>query len=350
MNMGICRNRACPNAALAQPIERYPGPGEYCPDCGESLTPYVQLGDRAESLRVIESLGSLKIFPAAGEAEPTKPEPPPAPAPAPASADGAKAPRPRKFVLALLAGAIVATLGIASIVRLSASPRSAALHVCASDLTARAATDVLGAYSRHHSGAPLEITNDRGCTVRFVARTTTNDANVFAHDGIVAVVNPQNPIATIDARDLRNILRGALTDWSQLGGTPGVIVPLMVDDSSDEAQATRATLMRDAVIAPRVRRVHSSADIVRLIASASGRNIIGIVPFSAAVPAKVLRVGDAPAPSTLSIGERRYPYTVALAIEDASHEREAADLIRFAQSAEARSVLVADGLVGKGGL
>src|SRR5260370_10682580 len=39
MTQGICRNPTCPAAANAKPVERYPGPGEYCPECGELLEP-----------------------------------------------------------------------------------------------------------------------------------------------------------------------------------------------------------------------------------------------------------------------------------------------------------------------
>ena len=39
MTAGLCRNEACSLAAEANPVERYPGPGEYCPQCGERLEP-----------------------------------------------------------------------------------------------------------------------------------------------------------------------------------------------------------------------------------------------------------------------------------------------------------------------
>jgi O-antigen ligase len=36
---GVCRKTACQNGAIAAPVELYPGPGEYCPECGERLDP-----------------------------------------------------------------------------------------------------------------------------------------------------------------------------------------------------------------------------------------------------------------------------------------------------------------------
>ncbi|GAC1403479.1 MAG: hypothetical protein NVSMB64_05320 [Candidatus Velthaea sp.] len=343
MNTGLCRNPACTNAVLAQPIPRYPGAGEFCPDCGELLLPSFENAKPADALRIFKEPGALETLPLLPGKVPGTP-----PASAPEKKRGLP-PRVRAAMLPL--GVIIALLGIAALLRLGAPARATTLHVCTSDLTARAAHDIVRAYARRHtSGLPLEITNAGACDVRFVSGASDNDPNVIARDGIVAVVNPQNPIAKLDARVVRDIFSGARTDWSRVGGAGGTIVPLIADENSDETRAARATLLRDAAIAPGVQRLRSSADIVRAVAGASGRNLIGIVAFSAAVPAKVLAIEDAQAPSAVSIADRRYPYTVAIAIEDASHAREGEDLIRFAQSDEAQSSLVADGLVGKGRL
>ena len=42
MEQGICHNPVCPSAERATPVDRYPGPGEYCPECGELLQPIVK--------------------------------------------------------------------------------------------------------------------------------------------------------------------------------------------------------------------------------------------------------------------------------------------------------------------
>jgi DNA-directed RNA polymerase subunit RPC12/RpoP len=36
---GVCENASCSKAATGEQIERYPGPGEYCPECGSRLMP-----------------------------------------------------------------------------------------------------------------------------------------------------------------------------------------------------------------------------------------------------------------------------------------------------------------------
>ena len=45
-----------------------------------------------------------------------------------------------------------------------------------------------------------------------------------ALDGLSAVVHPSNPIGSLTLDQLRAIYTGVITDWSEVGGTPGVIV------------------------------------------------------------------------------------------------------------------------------
>lgn len=37
MNVGVCRNAVCAKSLSGELIDRYPGPGQFCPDCGELL-------------------------------------------------------------------------------------------------------------------------------------------------------------------------------------------------------------------------------------------------------------------------------------------------------------------------
>ena len=34
---GVCRNARCEKARCQEQVERYPGPGIYCPECGDIL-------------------------------------------------------------------------------------------------------------------------------------------------------------------------------------------------------------------------------------------------------------------------------------------------------------------------
>ncbi|HEV2741119.1 MAG TPA: substrate-binding domain-containing protein [Candidatus Elarobacter sp.] len=351
MTTGICRNAGCANARDAKPIERYPGPGEYCPECGDALEPLAPA--------------------AAAEATPA-----PAPAAAPAAPFGgltalealaqfdagaaaaeqpAPAQRPRKRVALVAASVALAAVAAVALLRPTAAKPpvvSNAVHVCRSSLTERFAADVVRAYADKAGIAPARFETARGgsCDVRFSAQQVAKGGDVVGHDGIVVVVNPANPLTRLTEDDVRLVFSGAITDWAEFGEPPGRIVPIMPPTASDEARTLAHTLFAQGGAAAGVRRLASSADVVRAVVSPGGRGTIGLVAFSAAVPAKVVALAPFPAPSSLSIGDLRYALSVALTVESASHDGAAAGLAAFARSEDAQAIVLRDGFVPKRGI
>ena len=55
---------------------------------------------------------------------------------------------------------------------------------------------------------------------------------VVAYDGIVIISNAKNPVTRMTNEQVSGIYTGKFTDWSQLGGSPGRIVPVMRDENS----------------------------------------------------------------------------------------------------------------------
>ncbi len=337
MRIGLCREPNCAKAAGAEPIEIYPGPGEYCPECGGSLEPAQPAGPPERELI------SREAYQQAHDRMMASLGPPPPPR------------RPgRAVVVAAIAGAVVVAGLAFALLRPVAAGRAGAdtVRVCTSSITERLARDVVRSYAAA-SGTPAarfgSADASGGCDVRFAARAGT-PAGAIAHDGIVAVVNPQNGIARLSEDQVRRIVSGRTTDWAQAGGKAGAIVVLLPDDATDELRALGATLLRGVTLGGGVRRLPTSADVVRTVAGASGRNAIGLVAFSAAVPAKVLALGNAPAPSVLSIAQHRYPLALALTVEpEGSPPGAAAGLVGYAHSDQAQAIVVRDGLVAKKG-
>ncbi|HYZ17668.1 MAG TPA: substrate-binding domain-containing protein, partial [Candidatus Acidoferrum sp.] len=286
MTTGVCRNPGCMRAARAEPIERYPGPGEFCPECGERL----------ES---VEARLTEAFFP------------PP------------ERPRSRKVPLALVvvlaAVAVAVGVGAMAAARRGPSSAQAAMHVCPSSMTHKFASDLVSAYVANAAPAhtQVQVSDATPCHVRFSASATERGSAVVARDAIVAIVNPQNVVTRLSEAQIRGIMAGTITDWSEVGGTAGNIVPILPDAGTDEARILGATLLRGAEIAPTVRKLASTAEIVRAVTSASadGRSSIALVAFSAAPPAKVLGLGSAPYPNPLTIEERRYPLAVTVTVQ-----------------------------------
>ena len=55
---------------------------------------------------------------------------------------------------------------------------------------------------------------------------------VVANDGIVIVNNESNPLAQLSDEQITAIYTGEVTDWSELGGSPGLIQPIARDSNS----------------------------------------------------------------------------------------------------------------------
>lgn len=58
------------------------------------------------------------------------------------------------------------------------------------------------------------------------------NAYAIAQDAIAVIVNEQNPVRELDSFTLRRLFQGRITDWAELGGTPGEVVPVSREDGS----------------------------------------------------------------------------------------------------------------------
>lgn len=312
---GICTNPQCPRQASGDRIERYPGPGEYCPDCGERL----------QACPVPES--------------------------APAPHREPRSPALRALILGCSAALAVAA--IASLV-VVAQPAIGALRirVCTTPMTDRIGDEIVRAYVSRHSEWPyhFDVTRpgDAACDVRFRAALPGPAEAVIARDGVVAIVNPQNDVSHLSGAQLRDVLAGRIVDWSQLGGQRGPIAVTVPDGGSDAAMFLAQRIMQGQPFGARVARTLDTPEMVRSIASPDGIRSLGIAPFSAAGPAKVLSFDNAPPPAPSSIASERYPLAVRIiADSDFRHpSSRAAGLIAFARSADAHGLVTRMALIG----
>ena len=307
-------------------IERYAGPGEFCPECGERLSPHAANGSAT-----------------------SQPDAEPAAAPPPKK-------RGRARTLVLAAAALIVICAAALVFGGTPFVPALSVRVCSSTMTDRLARRVTDAYIAHHTVWPYRFTitapGNAPCDVRFYSQPPGPPAARLARDGVVVVVNPQNGITRLTTDQARDVLAGRITDWSQLGGAPGAVAVAVPDDLSDEAQALDARVMGGRHFGPLVVRTMSGMQIARWVASPSGTRGLGVLPFSVALPAKVVALGDAPAPSLLSVSDARYPLTTDLVVASdfRSPSRPAAALLAFATSSEANDAIAGVVLVRKNGL
>jgi len=340
LRAAVCTNVPdCPTAAAGAVVEWYRGAGEYCPECGDALV-----------LR---------------EPTPSTPKPPIVPTPVipepRAATAGHRAPPgadivrfvPRGFWI--LAAAFIASAALAYAAWTFTFDRATTdvIRVCPIVITPQLAADLVRGYvaKTATSASRFDLTEAGACDVRF-SLTPRRPEAIIARDGLVAIVNPLNPISRIDTRQLRAIFSGSIRNWSELGEPRGPITPVLPNADSAEAKALTASLFSGLRIGRGELRAGTSADVIRIVAKAdsTGRSAIGVVALRRLETAKIVPLVDAPPPDTASIAAGRYPYTLSIGIEPgAGSSALASAFVDYARSPDGAAIVRAEGLIPPAG-
>lgn len=72
--------------------------------------------------------------------------------------------------------------------------------------------------------------------------------HTIARDGIAIVVNPDVDVDELSIDEARAIFAGEITDWSEVGGTPGIITVASREEGSGTRSAFEDLVMEDAFI------------------------------------------------------------------------------------------------------
>lgn len=86
-------------------------------------------------------------------------------------------------------------------------------------------------YNPTGSSAGIQAVAEGRCDIGLSSRSLKDGEKeaglvetVLAYDGIALIVNPENPVEDLTLGQIADIYTGAITDWSQVGGTAGPIV------------------------------------------------------------------------------------------------------------------------------
>jgi phosphate transport system substrate-binding protein len=332
-NLGVCRNQNCPKGVSGERVELYPGPGEYCPECGEPL--------EAIPSETQAPFGGLSPLEALEKLAPEQPQ---------AAVPSLKKRRP------LFAGLAVVTAAIAAVLLLHPSVgrtgNAAGVRVCAGSITDRFARDLIRGYAEHSSTPESQyaVVQSAPCDVRFAASANASPNDTIGHDALVVVVNPANPLMRLTQDAIRGIFSGQITDWSQLGGKPGKIVAYAPARGTDETGEPLRALMQGASLSGSVQRLPSSSDVTRAVVRTDSFGAIGLVAFSQSDPAKVLAIGPN-TPNPLSISDGHYPFSFGVTANLESTGRPAAAALSgYARSDDAQPIVAHSGLTPKRGI
>jgi phosphate transport system substrate-binding protein len=104
------------------------------------------------------------------------------------------------------------------------------------------------------------------------------DGYRFARDAVVAIVNPGNGIENVSVEELRKVYEGKVGRWSELGGRPEPIEPVIQPQESDMTQYFMQQVMNGAPIQA---RVYTEASDSAVVARVSGnRRALGYISMA----------------------------------------------------------------------
>ena len=176
------------------------------------------------------------------------------------------------------------------------------------------------------------------------------DGYRFARDAVVAVVHPDNGIENMSVEQLRGIYEGTLARWSEMGGRPEAIEPVIQPMDSDITQFFLEEVMGESPIRARVYTEPSDSAVVARVAA--NRAALGFISMAwADRGAKALRVASVTGlPYLLADPEAVYNGTYALTRFDNLYVRSdgprlANGFITFVTSREGQAVVRDCGLV-----
>lgn len=178
--------------------------------------------------------------------------------------------------------------------------------------------------------------------------TARDSEHVLALDALAVVVGPDVGVPALSVEQLRAVHTCAVTDWSQVGGSPGPIRVLARDDDSGTWASVRDDVLAGAPLCATAERFADSGELARAVATGPGA--IGVVGLPSAAGGRVLELYDgtsaATAPTALSVSTETYLLTRRLYLyTPAQAGPRARDLVEFALSEPGQRVVAAGGFV-----
>lgn len=142
------------------------------------------------------------------------------------------------------------------------------------------------------------------------------DISLFAVDGLVFVVNENNPVNNLTTEQIQGIYSGKITNWKEVGGDDVEIVPFQRNEEAGSQTAMKKLVMGDIPLmeAPAEYVSGAMGDLVKVVASYNdSAAAIGYTVYyyahdmKMADGLKIIAV-DGVQPSAETIRSREYPF------------------------------------------
>ena len=174
--------------------------------------------------------------------------------------------------------------------------------------------------------------------------------NVVSLDGITFIVHHANPVRTLSASQLRDLMSGAVTRWSDVGGPDLPVSVYAHDDKSGTYEMIQQRLFgRAGAVAKTARLLESSEDLADAVASdPAAIGFVGIASVRNAKPVAIASDCGLPAaePSAFQVKTEEYPLSrrMYFYLTD-KHTPLVNDFVKFALSPAAQPAIERAGFV-----
>lgn len=153
--------------------------------------------------------------------------------------------------------------------------------------------------SRRAKATEISAATSKGVTLKPI---------IVAYDGMVIVVNENNPIAKLTRRQVEQIFTGDVTDWSAIGGKPGKISIYTRNTSSGTYTDFKELAMKNRDYSKVSQKMAGNEQIIAEVSkNINGIGYVGLAYIKSA-GIKVLPI-DNQFPSNESINAKSYPYS-----------------------------------------
>jgi len=177
------------------------------------------------------------------------------------------------------------------------------------------------------------------------AKGVTLKPTIVAYDGIGVIVNQGNPLSTLSKRQVEQIFAGDVTDWSQVGGSPGPISVYTRNTSSGTYSDFKELAMKKRDYASSSQKMAGNEQIAAEVAkNPNGIGYVGLAYLSDP-GIKTVAIGGA-LPSEASVIAKEYPYArPTFYYTNGEAQGEAAKFLDFTLSDEGQRIVRKVGFV-----
>ena len=172
--------------------------------------------------------------------------------------------------------------------------------------------------------------------------------HVLALDGLVVIVNRENPISALSLEDIGKVFAGEITDWSALGGAPGPIDVYARDDKSGTFDTFKSLVLGNREVRAQ-KRFDSNPELSDTVAA--DRQGIGFTGFAYVRNAKPLslrtRCGDVLGAEEFTVKTEEYPLSRRLFLYTPLEQRRqiAGDMLEYALSPNVQKIVADNGFI-----